>query len=94
MPGTVTLHFLGRVYDLRADDPQDDVAEVVAYVERVMAETEKNHQGLNPQKIMVLASLHMARDYVREKKRNKKLASRMKVTSERMVGKIDSLLED
>ncbi len=94
MPQTVSLHFFGKVYDLKADDPSDDVQEVVKYVERVMAETEKQHKGLSPQKIMVLAALHMGRDYVRERKRNSELASELKRCSSRIANKIDTVLGD
>ncbi len=94
MPATVTLHFLGRTYDLRADDPEEDVAEVVRYVEEVLAETERSHPGLNPQKLMVLAALRMGRDYVRQRKRNALLESGMKDTSRRLASRIDDLLEE
>ncbi len=94
MPGTVSLHFFGKVYDLRADDPSDDVEEVVKYVEHVMGETEARHRGLSPQKLMVLAALHMGRDYIREKKKNKKFADRMKNTSARIADRIDTLIDD
>jgi cell division protein ZapA (FtsZ GTPase activity inhibitor) len=94
MPDTVSLHFFGKIYDLRADDSSDDVEEVVRYVERVMAETEQRHRGLSPQKMMVLAALHMGRDYIREKKRSQDLASRMKKTSSRIADRIDTVLEE
>ena len=73
MARTVTLNFFGKQYDLKADDPKDDVEAVVRYVERVMEETEQGHKGLSPQKIMVLAALHMGRDYVKEVAKNRKL---------------------
>ncbi len=94
MSGTVSLHFFGKVYDLRADDSSDNVEEVVKYVEQIMAETEEKHKGLSPQKMMVLAALHMGRDYIREKKKNQKFAALMKNTSSRMADRIDTVLDD
>ncbi len=94
MPATLTLNVLGRTYDLRADDPEDDAAEVVRYVEEVISETEREHPDLNPQKLMVLAALRMGRDYVRERKHNALLRNGLKDSSRRMADRIDALLEE
>ncbi len=92
MPDSVSLHFFGKIYDLRTDDPSDDVQEVVRYVERVMAETEEKHRGLSPNKIMVLAALHMGRDYISARKKNLELARDMKDRSSRLADRIDTVL--
>ena len=92
MAATVTLHFLGMTYDLRADGPEQDVAEVVQYVEGIMSEIERDHPGLNPNKLMVLAALHMGRDYIRERNRNRDLSAGMEDTSRRIASKIDEVL--
>ncbi len=94
MGRTVTLNFFGKQYDLKADDPSDDVEAVVRYVERVMEETEQRHSGLSPQKIMVLAALHMGRDYVRESEKNRKLIKALNQKSARLAHRIDSVLSE
>lgn len=94
MAKTVTLHFLGKQYDLRADDPADDVESVVRYVEKVMAETEAQHKGLSPQKITVLAAMQMGRDYVRERRRNRELQALVKNKSASLAHRIDDILPD
>ena len=92
MPRAVTLHFMGRVYELKADEPDTDVPEVVTYVEQIMAEIEEMHSGLPPHKIMVLAALHMGRDYIRQREKNRELSAALENASLRLSSKIDKVL--
>ena len=94
MGDAVTLHFLGRIYELKADETDIDAHEVVSYVERIMAAMEERYKGLPPQKIMVMAALHMGRDYIRERKRNIELSAGLEDTSLRLSGKIDAVLKE
>ena len=49
----IKFNFFGQVYELKADDPEVDVKEVVEYVEAKVREQETSNKGLAPHKMVV-----------------------------------------
>jgi cell division protein ZapA (FtsZ GTPase activity inhibitor) len=90
---SVRLNFFGKVYDLRADDSEVDVREVVEYVQKRIDEQEAQNRDLPPHKLMVLAVLNMGKDYVLARnslrEREKKCASKVG----QLVARIDSVMD-
>ena len=87
------LDFFGQVYDLRADDPEVDVKEVVEYVQTKVREQEVANKGLAPHKMVVLAVLNMAKDYILARHQLKDLEDTVFKKTSRLVAKIDSVMD-
>jgi cell division protein ZapA (FtsZ GTPase activity inhibitor) len=89
----VRFNFFGKAYDLRADDSEVDVREVVEYVQRRIDELEAQNRDLPPHKLMVLAVLNIGKDYVMArnslKEREEECASKVG----QLVARIDSVMD-
>lgn len=64
MSDVLEIKFLGQVYRFKAEDTDIDVIDVAEYVEEKLAKVEREYAGLPPGKIMVMAALHMGKDYI------------------------------
>lgn len=69
MSEVIEIKFLGQVYAFKCDESDINATDVVDYVEKSMAEAEKNYPGLPPGKLVVLAALNMGKDYIELKKK-------------------------
>ncbi len=94
MPDRIQFTFLGQTYDLKANDPDVDVEEVVSYVEGKIREFEREYSKLPPHKILVLAVLNMGKDYIMARNRLGCLSKEMEKKTRRLLGKIESVLEE
>ncbi len=87
------LDFFGQVYDLRADDPEVDVKEVVEYVQAKVREQEITNKGLAPHKMIVLTVLNMAKDYILARHQLRDLEDMVLNKTSRLVAEIDSVMD-
>ena len=69
MSDVLEIKFLGQTYRFRSGDDSVDAREVASYVESRLCEVEQKYPGLSPGKIMVMAALHMGKDYIQMKQR-------------------------
>ena len=92
MPSTVRLDFFGQVFNLKADDADVDLREMVDYVHGKVQEQAAKNSALPSQKQVVLAVLNMARDYILVKKRLKYIEDVIEKKSIILAAKIDSAL--
>ena len=89
----VKLDFFGQIYDLKADDREVDVREVVEYVHEKTREQEEANRGLPPHKLIVLAVLNMGRDYVLMRSRLRELEASCASHASRLATKIDTAMK-
>lgn len=89
----VRFNFFGKVYDLRADDSEVDVREVVEYVQRRIDELEAKNRGLPPHKLMVLAILTIGKDYVTARRSLKEREDECASKVGQMVARIDAIMD-
>ncbi|UKL13817.1 cell division protein ZapA [Dissulfurimicrobium hydrothermale] len=89
----IRLDFFGQSYDLKADDNEIDVQELIDYVHDKVKEQDILNGGLAPHKKMILAVLNMGRDYLLAKKKLKEMEERYITKAEMLVAKIDSVIE-
>lgn len=89
----VRLKFFDQTYDLRADDSDVDVREIVEYVQSKVREQETSNETLVPHKKIVLAALNMGKDYVSARHRLKELEKKVVNRTSRLVAKIDSVID-
>ena len=89
----VKLDFFGQVYNMKADDPDVNVYEVVEYVQTKVREQETASEGLPVHKMVVLAVLNMGKDYILARSRLKKLEDSVAHRTSRLVAKIDSVMD-
>jgi cell division protein ZapA (FtsZ GTPase activity inhibitor) len=88
----IRLTFLGNVYELKAEESDVDAEAVARYVEKTVASVEKEHRGLPPAKIMVLAALIMGRDFIAAKKELQHLKSTLSEKGTQLISKIEATL--
>ncbi len=86
------LKFLGNIYELRGEDPEIDLQEVAAYVEKKAAEFEEKYSSLPPARLMVLIAMALARDYLATKKNLDKLEEGLNFKLKSLSEKIDTRL--
>jgi len=92
VPQRIKLNFLGNVYELKAEESDVDAQDVARYVEETVASVEREHRGLPPAKIMVLAALIMGRDFIAAKKELTQLKSILSDKGTHLISKIDATL--
>ena len=89
----IRLNFFGQIYDLKADDRDIPVQELIDYVHDKVKEQQTTNNGLPPHKMMILAVLNMGRDYILAKKRLEKLEEKYEIKAGLLVAKIDSVIK-
>ncbi|MDA8162612.1 MAG: cell division protein ZapA [Desulfobacteraceae bacterium] len=89
----IRLNFFGQVYDLKADDSDISVQELIDYVHGKVKEQQAVNNGLAPHKMMILAVLNMGRDYLLAKKRLEKLEERYETKAGLLAARIDSVIK-
>lgn len=91
-PATVRLDFFGQIYELKADDPDVDMCELVDYLNRKIDEIEAGHSQLLPHKRVVLAFLSIGKDYIATQKKLSDLETAYSSQVNKLVSKIDSVI--
>jgi len=89
----IKLNFFGQVYELKADDPEVDVREVVEYVQAKVREQETANKGMAPHKMVVLAMLNAGKDYILARHQLSELKETVVGKASRLVAKIDSVMD-
>ena len=89
----IKFNFFGQVYELKADDPEVDVEEVVEYVQAKVREQETSNKGLAPHKMVVLAMLNVGKDYILARHQLRELKETVVSKTSRLVAKIDSAMD-
>lgn len=89
----IKFNFFGQVYELKADDPEVDVKEVVEYVESKVREQETSNKGLDSHKMVVLAMLNIGKDYILVRHQLRELKDTVVSRASRLVAKIDSAID-
>ncbi len=89
----IKFNFFGQVYELKADDPEVDVKEVVEYVQGKVREQEISNKGLAPHKMVVLSMLNVGKDYILARHQLKELKETVVSKTSRLVAKIDSAMD-
>lgn len=89
----IKLNFFGQVYELKADDPEVDVREVVEYVQARVREQEAANKGLPPHKMAVLAMLNVGKDYILARHQLSELKETVVSKTSRLIAKIDSVMD-
>ena len=89
----IKLNFFGQVYELKADDPEVDVKEVVEYVQARVREQEITNKGLALHKMVVLAMLNVGKDYILARHQLSELKETVVSKTSRLVAKIDSAMD-
>jgi cell division protein ZapA (FtsZ GTPase activity inhibitor) len=92
-PTHIKFNFFGQLYELKADDPEVDVKEVVEYVQTKIREQETLNKGLAPNKMIVLAMLNVGKDYILAKKQLEELKETVISKTSRLITKIDSAMD-
>ena len=92
MAQIVRLKLLGNIYELKGDDPDVDLQEVVAYIEKKAREIETEHPGLPPARLMVLIVMSLGRDMIMERNRYNLLSDDLQRQGLRLMEKINSAL--
>jgi len=88
----VRLKFLGNVYELKGDDPDVDLTEVAAYIEKKSEEIEKSQAGLPPNKLMVLVVMSLGRELLMARRRLSELEEGLNIKGKQLLKKISSSL--
>lgn len=91
-PTTVRLDFFGQIYELKADDEDVDMQELVNYLNRKIREIETNNSQLLPHKQVVLAFLTIGKDYLIAQKKLRDLEATYSKRVNKLVSKIDSVI--
>ncbi|MEZ0328609.1 MAG: cell division protein ZapA [Dissulfuribacterales bacterium] len=91
-PATVRLDFFGQIYELKADEPDVDMCELVDYLNRKIDEIETSHSQLLPHKRVVLAFLSIGKDYIVTQKKLSDLETVYSSQVNKLVSKIDSVI--
>ena len=89
----IKLNFFGQVFELKADDPEVDVKEVVEYVQAKVREQETSNKDLAPYKMVVLAMLNVGKDYILARHQLRELKEAVVSKTSRLVAKIDSAMD-
>ncbi len=92
MAQIVRLKLLGNIYELKGDDPDVDLQEVVAYIEGKAKKIEAEHPGLPPARLMVLIVMSLGRDMIMERNRYNLLADDLQKQGIKLMEKINSVL--
>jgi len=90
----VRINFFGNVYELKSDDPDVDLKELVSYIEDKIAEIEKAQPSLPPNKLMVLVAMSLGRDFFAAKRQLDVMREGFSQQAKRLVAKIDSSLDE
>jgi cell division protein ZapA (FtsZ GTPase activity inhibitor) len=91
-PATVRLDFFGQIYELKADEPDVDMFELVQYLNGKIDEIEATHNKLLPHKQVVLAFLSIGKDYITTKKKLEDVEATYSTQVNKLVSKIDSVM--
>lgn len=89
----IKLDFFGQIYDLKGDDSEVNVQDLIDYVNDKVKEQQTLNKGLPPYKMMILAVLNMGRDYLLAKKQLKEMEERYTTKAGLLAAKIDSVIE-
>ncbi|MBW1719647.1 MAG: cell division protein ZapA [Deltaproteobacteria bacterium] len=89
----IKFNFFGQMYELKEDDPEVDVKEVVEYVEAKVREQEISNKGLATHKMVVLAMLNIGKDYILARHQLRQLKETVVSKTSLLVAKIDSAID-
>ena len=81
------------MFELKANDPEVDVKEVVEYVQAKVREQETANKGLAPHKMAALAMLNVGKDYILARHQLRELKETVVSKTSRLVAKIDSAMD-
>lgn len=89
MAREVTFEFLGQSFTFRSDLPEEEIKEVLKYLESKKAELE-NYKKVPTYKLVIWLLMQVAYDYIKAKREKEKLESLLKG----QIVKVEKFLED
>lgn len=81
---TVKINVRGRVYWIRTDLEEEEVNEVVKYLERVIDDLSEKMPEMPEEKLLLLAALNIAFDLFEEKRKRKEEARRLSEIAQKL----------
>ena len=84
------VDILGENFELKSDVSEDDVYEIVRYVDEKMRQAVSEGKSTSKEKAAILAALNIAEEFFKEKKESDKTGKMVKEKSERLIELINS----
>jgi len=89
-----TLSLFGNTYELRTENPHDDLESVIEYVHARAREAIEQGNGLPPHRIQVLMILNMAQEVLRLRRDLNFIEERDASVAAGLIAHIDSVIEE
>jgi len=84
MMRTVKINVRGRIYWIKTDLEDEDVREVVMYLEKVIENLGEKMPEMPEEKLVLLAALNIAFDYFEEKRKREEEAKKLSELTEKL----------
>lgn len=78
------MEIFGQRYPLKSEAPEAYVREVAGFVDRVMKEVAERTGAVSALQVAVLAALHIAEEYIRDRKNSEEMRKRLRERVERL----------
>ena len=94
MKRNIDIDILGHKYTIKSDAEEDQVLNVVNYLNEKIEEVLQTTKTVDTLNVLVLASLNIAGELFRIKDEETELRRQVENTSQRLINFIDSQIED
>jgi len=78
------VEIFGQRYPLRSEAPEGYVREVAGFVDRTMREVAERTGAVSALQVAVLAALHIAEEYIRDRRNSEEIRKRLRERVERL----------
>ncbi|RLA92607.1 MAG: cell division protein ZapA [Deltaproteobacteria bacterium] len=80
----VEVEIFGQRYPLRSDAPEGYVREVAGFVDQKMREVAERTGAVSTLQVAILAALHIAEEYIRDRRNSEEMRKRLRERVERL----------
>ncbi len=89
-----TLSLFGNTYELRSENPHDDLESVIEYVHEKAREAMEQGNGLPPHRIQVLMILNIAHEVLKLRRKLNFIEEKDASVAAGLIAHIDSVIKD